>query len=42
MLTVLVMPTSGTPDELLAPAGIYRHKIAETAGTLVKQASASP
>jgi transketolase len=43
MLAVRVMPTSGTPDELLAQAGIDRHKIAETARTLVKQAaSASP
>ena len=36
-LAVRVMPTSGTPDELLAQAGIDRHQIAETARTLAQQ-----
>jgi transketolase len=41
MLAVRVMPTSGTPRELLAQAGIDRHKITETARTLVKQAASA-
>jgi transketolase len=41
MLAVRVMPTSGTPHELLAQAGIDRHKITETARTLVKQAASA-
>ncbi len=34
-LAVRVMPTSGTPDELLAQAGVDRVRIAETVRTLV-------
>jgi transketolase len=36
-LAVRVMPTSGTPDELLAQAGIDRHHIADTARTITQQ-----
>jgi transketolase len=38
-LGVRVMPTSGTPDELLAQAGIDRARIAETVRTLVAERS---
>jgi transketolase len=40
-LAVRVMPTSGTPDELLAQAGIDRVRIAETVRDLVAARSAS-
>ena len=41
VLAVRVMPTSGTPAELLAQAGIDRHTIAETVRTLVAAGSRS-
>ncbi len=41
MLAVRVMPTSGTPAELLAQAGIDRAKIVETVRTLVTARSKS-
>ena len=41
MLAVRVMPTSGTPAELLAQAGIDRVQIAETVRTLVAARSTS-
>jgi transketolase len=40
-LAVRVMPTSGTPDQLLAQAGIDRARIAETVRTLVAERSAA-
>jgi transketolase len=38
-LAVRVMPTSGTPDELLAQVGIDRARIAQTVRTLVAERS---
>lgn len=40
-LAVRVMPTSGTPAELLAQAGIDRVQIAETVRTLVARSKSA-